>query len=92
MSDRPNGLALRYVGSQLEHVFAHAEVGLRLRKAQNGEAVVIQEVGRKARPTTDPFAGDDYIANGLAIWWSGEGLSRICKPRRGSSPRMAKGW
>jgi len=40
------------------------------------DVTAIQEIGRKTWSATYSFAGDDYVANGLATWWPSEALLR----------------
>src|SRR5215469_6219809 len=51
-------------------------VAVEVRRAVAGDVAAIQEIGRKTWPATYSFAGDDYIASGLATWWSSEALLR----------------
>ena len=47
-----------------------------VRLAVEGDLSAIQEIGRETWPATYAFAGADYIANGLATWWSDGALRR----------------
>lgn len=49
---------------------------MEVRLACADDVPAIQEVGRTTWPTTYSFAGDDYVAEGLATWWSSESLLR----------------
>lgn len=51
-------------------------MAVKVRPAVAGDVAAIQEIGRETWPATYSFAGDDYIANGLATWWSSEALLR----------------
>jgi GNAT superfamily N-acetyltransferase len=47
-----------------------------IRPAVADDVSAIQEVGLGTWPATYSFAGDEYVANGLATWWSREALLR----------------
>lgn len=47
-----------------------------VRPATADDAAAIQRVGRETWPRTYAFAGDEYIAHGLATWWSDEAVLR----------------
>ena len=49
---------------------------LEVRPAGADDIAAIQEIGHTTWPATYSFAGDDYVANGLATWWSTEALLR----------------
>ncbi len=51
-------------------------MAVEVRPAVADDVAAIQEIGRKTWPATYSFAGDDYIANGLATWWSSQALLR----------------
>lgn len=47
-----------------------------VRAAAADDIAAIREVGRTTWPATYSFAGDDYVATGLATWWSDTALQR----------------
>ncbi|MEU4164115.1 GNAT family N-acetyltransferase [Actinoplanes sp. NPDC026670] len=47
-----------------------------IRTATTGDIPAIVEIGRLTWPPTYAFAGADYIAHGLASWWSPEAVAR----------------
>jgi ribosomal protein S18 acetylase RimI-like enzyme len=47
-----------------------------IRPARANDVAAIQEIGHKTWPATYSFAGNDYIAAGLAAYWSREALLR----------------
>lgn len=47
-----------------------------IRPATANDVAAIQEIGHKTWPATYSFAGNDYIAAGLAAYWSREALLR----------------
>lgn len=49
---------------------------LDVRPATAADAASIERVGRVTWPSTYGFAGDAYIAHGLATWWSKEAVLR----------------
>lgn len=51
-------------------------MAVEVRSAVADDVAAIQDVGRKTWPATYSFAGDDYIASGLATWWSTQALLR----------------
>lgn len=51
-------------------------MAVEVRLAVADDVAAIQEIGRKTWPATYSFAGDDYVADGLATWWSAEALQR----------------
>jgi GNAT superfamily N-acetyltransferase len=50
-----------------------------VRPATAADARAIERVGRATWPSTYAFAGEEYIAHGLASWWSGEAVLRGIK-------------
>ncbi|MEV4282657.1 GNAT family N-acetyltransferase [Actinoplanes xinjiangensis] len=51
-------------------------MSVRIRRAGPGDVEAIASVGRRTWPTTYRFAGPEYIADGLATWWSTEAIQR----------------
>jgi hypothetical protein len=51
-------------------------VAVQVRPAVADDVAAIQKIGRETWPATYSFAGDDYIAHGLATWWSSKALLR----------------
>ena len=49
-------------------------MAVEVRPAVADDVPAIEEIGRKTWPATYSFAGDDYIAHGLATWWSAKAL------------------
>ncbi|SNY45066.1 GNAT family N-acetyltransferase [Paractinoplanes atraurantiacus] len=49
---------------------------MRIRPATASDIAAIAEVGAKTWPLTYAFAGTDYIAHGLATWWSPHAIAR----------------
>ena len=48
-----------------------------VRPATEADLPAIADVGRRTWPATyEPFTGPDYVARGLARWWSEEALRR----------------
>lgn len=47
-----------------------------VRSATPDDVPAIRRIGEAAWPATYAFAGDDYIAHGLAAWWSEEAVAR----------------
>ena len=47
-----------------------------VRRATEADVAAIQAVGHVTWPTTYGFAGDDYVARGLATWWSDDAVRR----------------
>jgi GNAT superfamily N-acetyltransferase len=48
-----------------------------VRKATDADLAAIADVGRRTWPATyEPFTGPDYVARGLARWWSEDALRR----------------
>lgn len=47
-----------------------------VRPAIADDAAAIQRVGRETWPSTYGFAGEEYVAHGLATWWSQEAVLR----------------
>lgn len=43
---------------------------MRIREAGSADVDAIVEIGHRTWPATYAFAGPDYIADGLARWWS----------------------
>jgi GNAT superfamily N-acetyltransferase len=50
--------------------------GLVVRRATADDAAAIRHVGHETWPSTYVFAGDEYIAHGLATWWSEDAVLR----------------
>jgi GNAT superfamily N-acetyltransferase len=51
-------------------------MSLKIRRANRGDVDAIIFVGRRTWPATYEFAGAEYIADGLATWWSVEAIER----------------
>jgi GNAT superfamily N-acetyltransferase len=49
---------------------------VRIRDAVPGDIDAIIEIGHRTWPATYGFAGDEYVRNGLATWWSTEAIER----------------
>ena len=49
-------------------------MAVQVRPAVADDVPAIEDVGQKTWPATYSFAGDDYIAHGLAAWWSAKAL------------------
>jgi ribosomal protein S18 acetylase RimI-like enzyme len=49
---------------------------LEIRAASEDDVAAIRAVGELTWPPTYAFAGDDYVAHGLATWWSDEAVRR----------------
>jgi GNAT superfamily N-acetyltransferase len=49
---------------------------VKIRRADVGDIASIIEVGRATWPATYGFAGPEYVAHGLATWWSAEAIGR----------------
>ncbi|MDG4823848.1 GNAT family N-acetyltransferase [Asanoa sp. WMMD1127] len=49
---------------------------MEIRKAGPDDVAAIVAVGHETWPATYAFAGDDYVAHGLATWWSTEATRR----------------
>ena len=49
-------------------------MAVEVRPAAAEDVAAIEEIGGKTWPATYSFAGDDYIAHGLATWWSSKAL------------------
>ncbi|MFT4081086.1 MAG: GNAT family N-acetyltransferase [Nocardioides sp.] len=47
-----------------------------VRPATATDAAAIRRIGRETWPSTCAFAGEAYIAHGLATWWSDEAVLR----------------
>jgi GNAT superfamily N-acetyltransferase len=47
-----------------------------VRRATAEDAAAIKHVGEAAWPATYAFAGEEYVAHGLASWWSDEAVLR----------------
>jgi GNAT superfamily N-acetyltransferase len=48
-----------------------------IRKATEADVEAITDIGRRTWPATyEPFAGPDYVARGLARWWSDDAIRR----------------
>ena len=47
-----------------------------VRPATDADVAAIHEVGRATWPPTYGFAGDEYVARGLATWWSDDAVRR----------------
>lgn len=47
-----------------------------VRPATDEDAAAIEEVGHRTWPATYAFAGQEYVAHGLASWWSQEAVLR----------------
>jgi GNAT superfamily N-acetyltransferase len=45
-----------------------------IRAATADDLAAMRSVGERTWPPTYAFAGDDYVAHGLATWWSDEAL------------------
>lgn len=52
---------------------------VRLRTAVAADVDAIRDVGAATWPATYAFAGDDYVAHGLATWWSEEATLRTLR-------------
>ncbi|GGN98347.1 N-acetyltransferase [Actinoplanes lobatus] len=51
-------------------------MSVKIRRANRGDVQAIISVGRRTWPATYEFAGAEYIADGLATWWSVEAIER----------------
>jgi GNAT superfamily N-acetyltransferase len=51
-------------------------VGMRIRTAGTADIDGIIAIGQQTWPVTYGFAGPDYVAHGLATWWSAEATAR----------------
>jgi GNAT superfamily N-acetyltransferase len=49
---------------------------MRIRDASEDDIDAIMAVGQRTWPATYAFAGDDYVRNGLATWWSAAATER----------------
>lgn len=49
---------------------------LEVRAASDDDVAAIGAVGELTWPPTYAFAGDEYVAGGLATWWSDEAIRR----------------
>ncbi|MEU4238563.1 GNAT family N-acetyltransferase [Actinoplanes sp. NPDC026619] len=49
---------------------------MRIRDANDQDVDAIVAVGQQTWPATYAFAGDDYVRNGLATWWSAAAIVR----------------
>lgn len=49
---------------------------LEIRPATDDDVAAIRMVGELTWPPTYAFAGDEYVAHGLATWWSDEAIRR----------------
>jgi GNAT superfamily N-acetyltransferase len=49
---------------------------MKIRKAGLGDVEAIMAIGQKTWPPTYAFAGEEFIAHGLATWWSAEATER----------------
>ena len=49
---------------------------LEVRAASDDDVAAIRAVGELTWPPTYAFAGDEYVARGLATWWSDEAILR----------------
>ncbi|MFI5897757.1 GNAT family N-acetyltransferase [Actinoplanes sp. NPDC051513] len=49
---------------------------MRIRDAVPGDIDAIIEIGHRTWPATYGFAGDEYVRDGLATWWSAEAVER----------------
>ena len=49
---------------------------MKIRAAGPGDIPAIVAIGHATWPQTYAFAGADYIAHGLATWWSPEAVAR----------------
>jgi ribosomal protein S18 acetylase RimI-like enzyme len=51
-------------------------VTVEVRAATEDDLVAIQAIGHATWPETYGFAGDDFVAHGLATWWSEDAVRR----------------
>lgn len=51
-------------------------MSVEIRRAHQGDIEAIISVGRQTWPMTYEFAGAEYVADGLATWWSTEAIRR----------------
>jgi hypothetical protein len=51
-------------------------MSVKIRRADQGDVEAIVSVGRKTWPMTYKFAGAEFVADGLATWWSAEAIRR----------------
>ncbi|GIE98460.1 GNAT family N-acetyltransferase [Paractinoplanes rishiriensis] len=49
---------------------------MRIRDASAGDVEAIVAIGQRTWPATYAFAGPDFIADGLATWWSAAAIER----------------
>ncbi|MFC7278858.1 GNAT family N-acetyltransferase [Paractinoplanes rhizophilus] len=49
---------------------------MEIREAVPGDIDAIIEIGHRTWPPTYGFAGDEYVRDGLATWWSAEAIER----------------
>ncbi|MBL7257838.1 GNAT family N-acetyltransferase [Paractinoplanes lichenicola] len=50
---------------------------MKIRAAVPGDVPAIMQIGHETWPATYAFAGAEYIAHGLANWWSREATERM---------------
>jgi ribosomal protein S18 acetylase RimI-like enzyme len=53
-----------------------------VRPAARGDVAAVKAIGEAAWPPTYAFAGQEYIAHGLASWWSEEAVARSMETTR----------
>ena len=51
-------------------------MSVKIRRAHQDDIEGIVSVGRQTWPTTYEFAGAEYVADGLATWWSADAIKR----------------
>ncbi len=51
-------------------------MSMTIRRAGLGDVEAIVSVGRQTWPATYAFAGPEYVAHGVATWWSAEAVQR----------------
>ena len=77
-----------------------AVVNVLVRRATDADLEAVQNVGHRTWPTTyEPIAGADFVAMGLAKWWSVEAIRPLitqrprhrCRGRRGGGGRRRCG-
>nr|WP_221377480.1 GNAT family N-acetyltransferase [Actinoplanes polyasparticus] len=49
---------------------------MKIREATAADIPAIMDIGHQTWPPTYAFAGEDYIAHGLATWWSEKAVER----------------
>ena len=70
-----------------------AVVNVLVRRPTEADLEAVQYVGHRTWPTTyEPIAGADFVAMGLAKWWSAESIRPLDHAAAGSRSPRSTGW